>query len=122
MGPDDLDRPLPDGAVLVARGLAAGGDDSNPLRTVLQIALLVASIYAGIAIANTAWSTFWKAAATAAIVVGDNLVINAIAPPVLPSLGGGASRPDPVYSLVGGANRARPYEPLLLVLGSHRVF
>ena len=123
VGPGDLDRPLPDGAVLVARSLAAGGDDSNPLRAVLQIALIVAGFY----VAGTSWfaglSTFWKAATSAAIVVGGTLVINAIAPPVLPSLDGGAAgRPDPVYSLVGGANRARPYEPLLLVLGTHRVF
>ena len=123
VGPDDLDRPLPDGAVLVARSLAAGGDDSNPIRAVLQIALIVAGFY----VAGTSWfgglSTFWKAATSAAIVVGGTLVINAIAPPVLPSFDGGAAgRADPVYSLVGGANRARPYEPLPLVLGSHRMF
>ena len=124
LGPGDLDDPLPDGAVLVARAAAAGGDDSNPLRAVLQIALLVAVLW----IPGTQWfvglSRAAQVATQAAIVVGGTLVVNAIAPPVLPSPGGAGagSAPDPVYSLVGGANRARPYEPLLLVLGSHRVF
>ena len=48
-------------------------------------------------------------------------MINAIAPPALPD-----ARPtaavDPVYSLVGGQNQARPYQPVPLVLGQHRMF
>ena len=120
VGADGLDDALPDGALVVARAAPAGGDDTNPLRTVLQVALLVASIYfpplAGLGKLGTA-------VLTAGIVVGGNLVINAIAPPRLPSLtGSDAEAPEPVYSLTGGANRARPYQPLLLVLGTHRVF
>ena len=34
----------------------------------------------------------------------------------------GGAQPEPVYSLAGGANRARPYKPLTLTLGRHRVF
>ncbi len=71
-------------------------------------------------------NAFWTAATTAAIVVGGTLVINALFPPRLPE-GPGLPRPggaaaDPIYSLAGGTNRARPYEPMLLVLGAHRVF
>lgn len=111
----------PDGAVVVARSVVAGGD-TNPLRTILQIGLLVASIW----VPGTAWFTALgrgaQIATSAAILVGGSLVINAIAPPRLPGLERGGQSPDPVYSLTGGANRARPYEPLLLVLGTHRVF
>ena len=111
----------PDGAVVVARAAVAGGD-TNPFRTILQIALLVAAIW----VPGTAWLAALgrtaQIATTAAILVGGNLVINAIAPPRLPGLDREGNRPDPIYSLTGGANRARPYEPLLLVFGTHRVF
>ena len=118
-GPE-RDRSLPDGAVVVARTATAGGDDSDPLRTVLQIALIAATFYVPGALGLTG---FAKAAVAAAITVGGNLLINAIAPPVLPGARGGPGEdPEPIYSLTGGSNRARPYQPLLLALGTHRMF
>ena len=115
----EWDDPMRPGSVLVLRTRVAG-DDTDPLRTVLQVALLVAAFYVGGLPGLTAGT---KAVLTAAIVVGGNLVINAIAPPRLPDFGAdGGGAPEPVYSLIGGANRARPYEPFLLVLGTHRVF
>ncbi len=100
-----------------------GGGGKNPLRTVLQIGLLVASIYFPPLLG---FNTFWTAVATAALVVGGTLIINALVPPATPEAAqpGAGSNPatEPVYSLTGGGNVARPYEPMALVLGEHRIF
>lgn len=115
---EDWRRPLPDGAVLVLRA-RVGDDDTDPLRTVLQVALIVAAVYTG---QLQTLGPLAKAFAVAAITVGGNLIINAIAPPRLPGADGDREGPETLYSLTGGANRARPYQPMLLVLGTHRVF
>ena len=110
------------GEVVTLRAvLADGGGDKNPLQAVLQIAVLIASIYLPpLLFANP----ILQAAAAAAITIGGTLIVNALFPPRLsgtrPQPGAGAA--EPIYSLTGGANRARPYQPLLLVLGTHRVF
>ena len=114
-------EPLGENSVAVIRAGVAGDDDSDPLRTVLQIALIAAVSWITLGSWGQA-AVWWKvAAATTATLVGGNLIINAIAPPSLPAQDA-AEQPEPIYSLTGGANRARPYAPLLLVLGTHRVF
>ena len=61
--------------------------------------------------------------ATGAIAAVGGLLINALIPIRAPDLGGVENVPvEPIFSLSGGANRARPYEPLPLVLGRHRMF
>ena len=109
------------GEIVTLRTRLAGGDDKNPLAIVFQVAILIAAIYFPPLLQLNA---FWTAAATAAIVIGGTLIGNALFPvrqpesPVLP----GSPSTAPLYSLTGGGNRARPYEPLLLVLGTHRLF
>ena len=119
--------PLKGGEIVTLRTVlgdpGSGGGDKNPLRTILQLAVLVAAvvvpplIFAG---------SLLQAGLGAAIIIGGTLLINALVPPrdgdaaALPRPG--AAQPEPIYSLTGGANRARPYQPLLLVLGAHRVF
>ena len=114
-------RTLRDGDVLALRARVAG-DDTDPLRTILQVALVVASF----AVAGSAFfaglGAFAKGAVAATILVGGSLIINAIAPPRLPRLGRDSEAAEAVYSLIGGANRARLYAPQLLVFGSHRLF
>ena len=58
---------------------------------------------------------------TAAIGTLGIIVINTVFPPNLPKPRG-QNQVERLYSLQGGSNRARPYEPLLMVLGTHRVF
>ena len=100
-----------------------GGGSKNPLRTILQIGLLIASIYVPPLLGL---NTFWTAAVGAGIMIAGSLVINAIAPPRLPEqhrpVGGTNPATEPAYSLTGGGNRARLYETMPLVLGEHRVF
>ncbi|MCY3878601.1 MAG: host specificity factor TipJ family phage tail protein [Rhodobacteraceae bacterium] len=58
-----------------------------------------------------------------AVYAAGGLIANSLAPTRPADIAGPDNpRPDPVYSLTGGANRARPYEPLPLVLGRHRLY
>lgn len=112
------ETPLTGGEIVTLRAALAGGDDKNPLRTLLQIGVLVAAIVVPPLLFTSTWA---QGLAGAAIAVGGGLIVNALAPLPLPD----QTRSSPVetvYGLTGGANRARPYEPLLLVLGEHRVF
>ena len=107
---------LREGQIVTLRAVAAGGDGKNPLRIILQLALLAAVLYFPPLLAS---NQIVQGLIGAAIAIVGGLIINAIAPLETP---GEAAQPDPVYSLTGGANRARPYRPQLLVLGAHRVF
>ena len=110
---------LRDGQIVTLRAVAGdGGGDKNPLRILLQLAVIVASIFVPPLITS---SLFGQAAIGAAISIVGGLIVNAIAPLPGPD-SAQAAQIEPLYSLTGGANRARPYEPLLLVLGEHRVF
>ena len=116
--------PLHGGEIVTLRPVLGDGDDGkNPLRTILQIGLLVAAIVVPPLLFASTWA---QALAGAAITIAGGLIVNALAPPraaepaALPRPGGAAA--EPLYSLSGGANRARPYQPLLFVLGAHRVF
>jgi hypothetical protein len=107
-----------------------GGGGSNPLQVVLMIAVVVAAAYiagpAGVAF-FTGMGASATAAGVAAVVAGavvaiaGSLLIGALFPPQalksqqLPEV-------SPTYSLSGGSNRARPYESMPVVMGTHRLF
>jgi sulfur carrier protein ThiS len=56
--------------------------------------------------------------AAAAVYVGGSMLISKLLAPKAGSAGDNSSnQPAPTYALQGGRNRARPYEPLSLVLG-----
>ena len=111
----------------------SGGDDggSDVVKIVLQI---VVAIYAP---DLSAWiggvqGTFGMSAevfmnvATAAINVAGSMLINAIFTPSGQSLSNAsndsAGAASPTYSLSGGSNTLRPYEPMPIVMGVHRIF
>ncbi len=112
--------PLRDGAIVTVRAAAADGDF---FRSVLQIAVIAASVFVPGALGLSGLAA---AGVSAGISIAGGLIVNAIAPIRPPDLSaggaGGAVQADPVFSLVGGTNRARLYEPLPLLLGQHRVF
>ncbi|WP_420011971.1 host specificity factor TipJ family phage tail protein [Tateyamaria sp.] len=63
------------------------------------------------------------ALASGAVVAAGGLLVNALIPIRAPDLGGVGNVPvEPTFSLAGGANGVRLYEPLPLVLGRHRMF
>lgn len=114
--------PLAGTEIVTLRSGLAGGD-SNPLRIVLSLAV----IWASLTLPTAPWAFGLEAGgwganlAAAGIAIGGQLLVNAIAPLPVPGTGAPGGAPDPVYSLTGGRNQARPYQPMPLVLGEHRV-
>jgi sulfur carrier protein ThiS len=117
-------------------GVAAtvqGGGGSDVGRTLLMVAVVVAAVYSGGAAAGAAgWSgagamtlgqTAAYVAASAAVMAVGMMAVNALMPlpqADLTKLAGDSGSTN--YSLSGGSNRARRYEPLPLVIGTHRMF
>ena len=111
---------------IVRDGGGGGGGGSDPVRTVAMIAVMVYAPYlAGPAGLGFQAGTLAYSAANIAISVGGMMLVNSLLPPPAPNLSQATRRldsPSPTYSLSGGSNRMRPFEPLPLVLGRHRMF
>ena len=107
-------------SVIQVRSVLRGGDGSNPFAIVLTIAVLVAAPYLAGAILPATASATLVAGVEAIIGFGGILAASALFPPRLPD--DSSRTPERQYSISGGANRARPHEPFLLLLGQHRVF
>lgn len=125
------ETPLRDGAIVTVR-TAARGD--RFMRTLLTIGVIAAAVYAPYALTaagfgglttTVAGATVVTAAGSlvsAGVMVVGGLIVNALVPPQPPASGPGGADALPAYAVTGGANRARRYEPLLLVLGRHLVY
>src|SRR5690606_3745801 len=65
------------------------------------------------------------AGAQAALMIGGSLLINALLPPITPTLGklgtGQKYESSPTYSIQGGRNRMRRWEPMTVIFGRHKV-
>ena len=105
-------RVLP-GQIVEARAVVQGGGDSDPFEVVSTIVAITSSLQLGSGLSLA------QAGLAAAPPVIGGLVANALFPVELPDAGAPGRE---AFSLHGGANRARPYEPAMLVLGEHRVF
>jgi len=104
-----------------------GGGDSQVLMVVAMIAVAVLTYGAGAGWFATAGGMFAAGSASAAalgaaISVAGTLVIGAIFAPKPPAMPNAPAAVSPTYSLSGGQNRARPYEPMPTVMGTHRLF
>ena len=112
------------GDLIAARALVHGGGEEggkNPIATILSIVIIIVAPYAAPALAGVLGVS--TAVAGALIVMAGNLLINALFPPLQPKLSDAREgRGGATYALTGASNRARPYEPLLRVLGKHRVY
>jgi len=112
--------PLCDGDVIHAVAALGNGGHSDVGRALLTIAVAVASIYAPGYFGVT--SAFGAAATRAAVLIAGQYLVNRIIPPRLPDFSNKqADTGSPTYSIAGGRNRARAYEPMLLVYGDHNV-
>lgn len=131
-------RPKP-GTLISVRAAVAGGDGSQVVAIVAMIAISIVAPYLagaayGLATSGTALTmaqaSVWAAntmvgmAMTAGITIAGSMAISALMPKPKVDLGRALSsaKDSPTYSLSGGSNRARPYEPMGLTLGRHRVF
>lgn len=120
-----------DMVVISARGLGGGGGN-KVLRTVALIAVVVVSIVAPYA-APAAWGavgatgglTVTGALISAGVMIGGSMLVNALLPmptPTAAKLGTGQKyESSPTYSIQGGRNRVRSWEPMSLVFGRHKV-
>lgn len=100
-----------------------GGGGKNPLRTVLTIAVIAASMWvaggAGGLLTSGSMAATGAAAATS---VAGMYLVNQIAPPPAPELSRASGAQDSqTYSLTGGRNILNPYGPVPVVLGRHRI-
>ena len=120
-----------------------GGGGSNPLQVVAMVAIIAIAIAAPYALAayGGAFAAGGSAAMvtaaggltmagsllTAGIMIAGSLLIGAIFSPKMSAMdmdsASGSNKNDsPTYSLSGGSNRPRPYEPMPVIMGTHRFF
>ncbi|MYZ44224.1 host specificity factor TipJ family phage tail protein [Schauerella aestuarii] len=136
--PDALwDRLIPRlGDQIVVRGRVEGGGGGNKvLRTVALIAVAVASAGAGawaagayaqaanVAIGSSG-ALMAGAAAASVVMIGGSLVIQKLLPLPKPSTPALAQQnaDAPSFAIGAASNRSRPFEPMMVVFGRHRVY
>ena len=101
-----------------------GGGGSNPLQTVLMVALVVATIYTGGAV-GAAYGSFWGGVAAAGVSITGGILINTFVPTPKPSLNGMTSSgysQSPTYSLQAQGNEARLGNPIPVIYGRHLIY
>lgn len=112
----------------VVRG--GGGAKKNPLGVIAMIALMVTVPGAQGLGAKLAGSAFGTAlglsvnVASVGLMVLGGLAINTVFPPPKPTMPNqpGSRAASPTYSLQGGSNRMRPYDPFPKIVGAHIIF
>ncbi|RSE84366.1 hypothetical protein EGU64_14995, partial [Achromobacter denitrificans] len=127
------DRLIPrqgDMVVVSARALGGGGG-GKVLRTVAMLAVVAAAFYApafaGLTkmVGGIEVATLGGSALSAGIMLGGSLLVGALLPlptPTAAKLGTGQKyESSPTYAIQGGRNRARPWEPMLIIFGRHKV-
>jgi predicted phage tail protein len=127
--PDELwTRLIPRGGDQIVIRMASpmgGGGDNKVLNTVAMIALVVVANAYGAALgASLGFSGSMAAGVgTAAIMVGGSMLINSLIPINQSTKINSATKYEssPTYSISGGRNTLRQWQPMPIVFGSHRV-
>lgn len=110
--------------ITVRAVVQGGGGGSNPIRTIAMLAIMywsggTAGAWVGSALGTSA------AVGGAIFAMAGMALVNSLLPPPMPELGragGMGANPSPTYSLSGARNRARQFEPLPLLFGTHRLW
>ncbi len=130
--------PQPDDLITVQAVVSGGGDDdggSNVGQIVATIVVIAVAYFTGVYVGGE-WAAAGMAAETgisagavqavvgAAVTMAGNMVVGALFKPSGRGLSAanGLGDTSPTYSLSGGSNSLRPYEPMPVVFGSHRFF
>ena len=125
-----------EGQILNVQATIQGGDGGGGSNTgqiiamVAVIAIAIAAPYAAAALfpeyaAVIGAGTLGGSLLSAGIMIAGSLIVGAIfQPKTNTGLGEISSSPaeSPTYSLSGGQNRLRPYEPMPVIMGQHRFF
>lgn len=116
--------------VISARALGGGGG-GKVLRTVAMLAVVAAAFYApylaGLTqtVNGVTSVTLGGTLLSAGVMIGGSLLVNALLPlptPTAAKLGTGEKyESSPTYAIQGGRNRMRLWEPMMLVMGKHKV-
>ena len=118
-------QPVREGDVIVFAAVAHGGG-SNPLRLVLQIAIIAAAAYFAPYLTGEfgLLAGFSEAAVTAGLVAAGSYLVNSLLPlPTIGGFGGGAgSAPSPTYSVQFSGNSARLGESIPQRFGQERFY
>lgn len=125
-------RPRHGQMITIRAVVHGGGGGSNPVKTILTIALMVYAPQLATSMYTAMGGSFVMANAgmvisgmSMAISMGGSLLLNAMFPAQKANISAASktasSNTSATYAITGGSNRARAYEPMLLVLGTHRV-
>ena len=122
----DWRKVLPDNGLVffIALPLGGGGGGSNPLKTVLTVALIVATVYTGGAV-GAAYGAVWGGVAAAGVSMAGGILINTLVPTPKPTLNGMTSSgysQSPTYSLQAQGNEARLGNPIPVIYGRHLIY
>lgn len=98
-----------------------GGGGSNPLRMVLQIALIAAAVYTG-GVAALAWGAAAGAIVSAGVMLAGTLLLNLAFPPPKPNVMQAREQASPTHTLSAQGNMARLQEAIPVLYGRHMVF
>lgn len=99
--------------------LQGGGGGSNPLRLVLMVAVMAASFYIPGAIGLTG---AWASAASAGIMIGGSMLINALLPQPKISAENTGAQAKQAYFIGPQGNQARSGEPIATLYGRRRIY
>ena len=101
-----------------------GGGGSNPIKAVLTVALIVATVYTGGAV-RAAYGAVWGGVAAAGVSMAGGILINTFIPTPKPALNGmtsSAYTQSPTYSLQTQGNEARLGNPIPVIYGRHLIY
>lgn len=113
--------------IVIRAKMEGGGGGGKILRAVALVALVVVSAGYGAALGGALGFAGATAGAigSSIIMLAGTMLINALLPMPRPTMGklgvGEKYESSPTYSIQGGRNRSRPWEPMALVMGTHRV-
>ena len=120
---------IPEEKALVNVYMPTRGGGKSPLRLILGIGLIIATVFTGGAAApllgleaGTMAAFAASAAASALVSTAGMFLVNAIAPVRPPGSKSGQAKDGQVYSISGARNQLSPYQPVPVVLGTHRFF
>lgn len=109
---------------IISLPLGGGGGGSNPVRVVLTVAVIVASVYTGGAVGAT-YGAGWGAAAAAGVSISGGILVNTLVPTPKPTLNGMTSSSytqSPTYFLQAQGNSARLGNPIPVIYGRHLIY
>lgn len=97
-----------------------GGDDKDPLRTVLTIVVAVAAAWVTAGAGGLITSSTTASVAGAAVSIVGRLLVDAIAPPPSPEEQGGLDEDPRQPGIENARNRAQRYQPIPRIYGTYR--